>query len=267
MIAQRRLVVIGNGMVGHRFIEEAVARGLHQSWHITVLGEEPRAAYDRVNLSTFFAGKSADDLSLLPSRDYYHQHAIACHLGDKAAAIDRASRIITTAGGRTVLYDRLVLATGSFPFVPPVPGRDAAGCFVYRTLDDLEAIRAWATGRTAAGEARKVGVVVGGGLLGLECANAVKNLGLVTNVVDVAPRLMGIQVDDGGGALLRRKIEALGVKVHLAIAGPDIHATESDGDLYAAIDKVSDKLASQLRKRKTKRVDKRRNAARKEARI
>jgi nitrite reductase (NADH) large subunit len=221
MIAARRLVVVGNGMVGHKLVELLVERGLHQSWQITVLGEEPRPAYDRVHLSEVFAGKTAADLSLLPTPDYYSANGIACHLGDKAAAIDRAARTVTTQGGRTFAYDRLVLATGSFPFVPPVPGKDAPGCFVYRTIEDLEAIRAAAAGKAT-------GVVVGGGLLGLECANALKNLGLTTHVVDVGPRLMGIQVDEGGGAVLRRKIESLGVHVHLAKNTKEIRRT-ADG--------------------------------------
>jgi nitrite reductase (NADH) large subunit len=115
---------------------------------------------------------------------------------------------VTTVAGREFHYDKLVLATGSYPFVPPVPGADNARCFVYRTIDDLGAIK-------AAAATSKKGVVVGGGLLGLEAANALRNLGLETHVVEFAPQLMGVQVDPEGGGILRRKIEALGIVLHL----------------------------------------------------
>ena len=129
------------------------------------------------------------------------------HLSERAVALDRDRRRVHTSGGRELEYDILVLATGSYPFVPPLPGRDRPHCHVYRTIEDLEAIR------SSAGGAR-VGAVIGGGLLGLEAAKALRDLGLETHVVEFAPRLMALQVDDGGGAMLRRKIEALGVRVH-----------------------------------------------------
>src|SRR5262249_61070859 len=122
--------------------------------------------------------------------------------------------------GRAVEYDTLVLASGSSPFVPPIPGRNAPGCFVYRTIEDLEAIRA------AAGRAR-VGVVVGGGLLGLEAANALHQMELEVHVVEFAPRLMALQLDEIGGALLRSKIEALGVSVHTGKSA--VALDEADG--------------------------------------
>src|SRR5690606_1036463 len=117
-------------------------------------------------------------------------------------------RQVTTTSGRVFAYDKLVLATGSFPFVPPIPGRDRRHCFVYRTIDDLVAIR------EAARHARS-GAVIGGGLLGLEAAKALIDLGLATHVVEFAPRLMAVQIDDGGGRVLRRHIESLGVRVYL----------------------------------------------------
>ena len=110
------------------------------------------------------------------------------------------------------------MATGSYPFIPPVPGHDQPHCLAYRTIDDLAEIKASAKGK-------KVGVVVGGGLLGLECANALKNLGLEAHVVEFAPGLMGVQLDDGGSVMLRRKIEALGVKVHTSKAVSYTHLT------------------------------------------
>jgi nitrite reductase (NADH) large subunit len=173
----------------------------------TVVGEEPRAAYDRVQLSSFFSGKTADDLSLV-APDFFVRNAITTHLSERVVAIDRVARRVHTDAGREIEYDSLVLATGSYPFVPPIPGRDRFACHVYRTIEDLEAIR------TSAGAGSRVGVVVGGGLLGLEAAKALLDLGLETHVVEFAPRLMALQVDDGGGGVLRRKIETLGVRVH-----------------------------------------------------
>jgi nitrite reductase (NADH) large subunit len=214
---RKRLVVVGNGMVGHRFLERMIAEHLDR-WSVTTFAEEPRPAYDRVNLTAFFAGRSAEDLSLVaPER--YAEAGIDLHLGDRAVAIDRRARVVTSARGRTIAYDKLVLATGSFPFVPPIPGRDATGCFVYRTLEDLEAIRNYAT-------RARVGVVVGGGLLGLEAANALRQLGLVVHVVEFAPRLMALQLDEIGGGLLRAKIEALGVAVHAGTSTTAIDVTD-----------------------------------------
>lgn len=206
MIATRRLVVVGNGMVGHRFCEMLVERGLSAMWEVTVLGEEPRAAYDRVHLSGMFEGKTPEDLSLLSSAGWYAANGLRLVCNAKASAIDRARQVVTTTDGGEHAYDLLVLATGSSPFVPPVPGREGGGSFVYRTIEDCDAIRAWAAGCTA-------GAVIGGGLLGLEAANALRLMGLAVTVVEFAPRLMAVQVDDAGGALLRRKIEALGVTV------------------------------------------------------
>ncbi|MBB6092736.1 nitrite reductase (NADH) large subunit [Povalibacter uvarum] len=204
MSTRRRLVVIGNGMVGQRLLDRLVAES--QDFDITVLCEEPRAAYDRVQLTAFFSGKSAEDLSLV-TPGFFDHHGINIHFEDCATRIDRSAKTVTTSQGRTIAYDKLVLATGSYPFVPPVPGRDRPNCFVYRTIEDLEAIR-------AAAASSKVGVVIGGGLLGLEAAKALKDLGLATHVVEFAPRLMAVQIDDGGGRVLRRKISDLGVGIH-----------------------------------------------------
>ncbi len=200
------LIVIGNGMVGHHLLERLVELGLHQSHHLIVFAEEPRAAYDRVHLSEYFGGRTAEDLSLVKG-DFFAAHGIELRLHTPATAIDRQRRCVIDANGRETPYDALVLATGSYPFVPPLEGREREACLVYRTIEDLEAITHWAA-------QSNVGVVVGGGLLGLEAANALKQLGLETHVVEFAPRLMPVQLDEGGGAMLKRKIETLGVRVH-----------------------------------------------------
>ncbi|HYC49093.1 MAG TPA: nitrite reductase large subunit NirB [Burkholderiales bacterium] len=205
-MSKTRIVCVGNGMVGQRFLEQLAKRLPSDAVDLTVFCEEPRAAYDRVQLTTFFAGRSALDLSVVPER-FFEERAITLRLNDRVVAIDRARRIVRSARYREVPYDKLVLATGSYPFVPPIPGRDRRGCFVYRSIEHLEVIR------SAARRAR-VGAVVGGGLLGLEAAKALLDLGLETHVVEFAPRLMAAQLDDAGAQLLRRKIEALGVAVH-----------------------------------------------------
>jgi nitrite reductase (NADH) large subunit len=208
------LVLVGHGMVGQRFLEALAERGGTRHRRVTVLAEEPRPAYDRVHLTSWFTGTTAEELSMWPG-GLAGDHGIDLRLSDPAVTVDRAARTVTTRSGQVLEYGALVLATGSAPFVPPVPGRESAGCFVYRTIEDLEAIRAWAaTART--------GAVVGGGLLGLEAAGALRALGLRTHVVEFAPRLMAAQVDDGGGAALRRKVEELGVTVHTGAGAREI---------------------------------------------
>ena len=213
------LIVVGHGMVGHHFLEDCVNRGLHQQYQIVVFGEERYAAYDRVHLSEYFAGRSADSLSMVAG-DFFADNGIELRLSQQIVAIDRDARVVRTAGGHETHWDKLVLATGSYPFVPPVPGRDLPGCFVYRTLDDLDQIAAHAKGS-------RTGVVIGGGLLGLEAANALKQLGLETHVVEFAPNLMAVQLDNDGAAMLRRKIEALGVGVHTSKATTEIADTDA----------------------------------------
>ena len=214
------LVLVGHGMVGHHFLEQCVSRNLHQQYRIVVFGEERYPAYDRVHLSEYFAGRSAESLSLAAG-DFFIEHGIELRLGEAVATIDRDARLVRDAEGHEIHWDKLVLATGSYPFVPPIPGNDLAGCFVYRTLDDLDRIAAHAA-------AAKSGVVIGGGLLGLEAANALKQLGLETQVVEFAPNLMAVQLDNGGAAMLREKIVALGVGVHTSKATTAI-VREADG--------------------------------------
>lgn len=219
------IVVVGHGMVGQRFLEALADRGLTATAgtaRVVVLCEEPRAAYDRVQLTSYFAGKTPDDLSLVEP-GFMERHGFELRLGDPAESVDREARTVTGRSGETFTYDTLVLATGSYPFVPPVPGKDAEGCFVYRTIEDLLAIEEYAKTATT-------GAVVGGGLLGLEAAGALKGLGLDTHVVEFAPRLMPVQVDEGGGAALLRTIENMGLTVHTGVGTQEVTAGE-DGSV------------------------------------
>src|SRR5688572_29367154 len=200
-----KVVVIGNGMVGQRFLEKLIERG--GGHEITVFCEEPRPAYDRVQLTSFLSGKSASDLNLV-RKELLENAGVTLRLNDPVLSIDPIEKVVHSARYRAVPYDKLVFATGSTPFVPQVAGRERRDCFVYRTIEDLEVISA-----TAARS--KVGTVIGGGLLGLEAAKALKDLGLETHVVEFASRLMTLQLDDSAGRLLRKKIEALGATVHL----------------------------------------------------
>ena len=212
------LAVVGHGMVGHHFLEQCVSRNLHQRYQIVVFGEERYAAYDRVHLSEYFGGRSAESLSLVEG-DFFADHGIELRLSQSVTKIDTDAHLIRDARGHELHWDKLVLATGSYPFVPPIPGNDLPGCFVYRTLDDLDAIAARAKTATR-------GVVIGGGLLGLEAANALRQLGLETHVVEFAPNLMAVQLDNGGAAMLREKISELGVSVHTSKATTAITQVE-----------------------------------------
>lgn len=214
MSKREKLLVVGHGMVGQRYLESLVAQGGTDKFDITVLCGESKPAYDRVGLSGYFAGKSADELSLVP-QNFFEETGIELRLSTVVSELNTADRSVVLESGEVLGYDKLVLATGSYPFVPPMPGHDRDKCFVYRTLDDLDAI-------TAGASTSKVGVVVGGGLLGLEAANALRNLGLETHVVEFAPRLMAVQIDDAGGKLLRGKIDELGVKVHTSKATTEV---------------------------------------------
>ncbi|SJZ47655.1 nitrite reductase [Vibrio cincinnatiensis] len=214
-----QIVIVGNGMVGHHLVAQLVEKQAHLEKRITVIGEERFIAYDRVQLSSLFSGKSHDDL-MLSSEEWYRKQGINLILGCQVTEINRAQKKLILDEDEVLGYDRLILATGSYPFVPPVPGRERDNIFVYRTLEDLSAIR-------LACQGAKSGAVIGGGLLGLEAANALRLLGLETHVVEFAPRLMPVQLDDGGGALLKSKIEHLGLKVHTSTVTEKIIDGES----------------------------------------
>ncbi|GGC66610.1 putative nitrite reductase [Hoyosella rhizosphaerae] len=225
----KNIVVVGHGMVGHRFIEALRARDERDEWKITVLCEEPVAAYDRVALSSYVNTWDYKELALT-GNDYAGDSSVEVRLGERGAVIDCDQHTVTTTSGAVIEYDKLVLATGSYAFVPPVPGKDAERCFVYRTLEDLDKIRAAAE----ASPAGAVGVVVGGGLLGLEAANALKLLGITPHVVELAPRLMPLQVDEGGGALLKSLVTELGLTVHTGVSTAGITENE-DGTLVVEL--------------------------------
>ncbi|UGU16888.1 nitrite reductase large subunit NirB [Sinomicrobium kalidii] len=208
----KKIVVIGNGMVGYKFCEKLAAHPKRQEFDITVFGEEPKPAYDRVHLSEYFAGKTADQL-LLAGSEWYEEHRIQLHTSELISGIDRKKKQVTTYKGKTYTYDYLILATGSTPFVPPVSGVEKKGVFVYRTLEDLDAIKDYAVRIKREGKTNAA--VLGGGLLGLEAAKAVKDLGLKAHVVEFAPRLMPRQLDDKAADMLKTEMEDLGIRVHL----------------------------------------------------
>lgn len=226
---QKKVVVVGHGMVGHRFVEALRARDEQGDWAVTVLCEEPFAAYDRVALSSYVSSWDPKELALA-GNDYPDDANVEVRLGSVGTAIDCDAHTVTTSTGETFGYDKLVLATGSYAFVPPVPGKDARNCFVYRTLEDLDKIRTAAE----AAPAGSVGVVVGGGLLGLEAANALKLMGLTPHVVELAPRLMPLQVDEGGGALLKNLVTDLGLTIHTGVSTSEIKEQE-DGSLVVEL--------------------------------
>jgi nitrite reductase (NADH) large subunit len=204
---KKTIVVVGNGMVGYKFCEKLVEKKANEAYNIIVFGEEPRPAYDRVHLSEYFSGKSADDLLMAPL-NWYQENNITLIIKDQVISIDREHKSVTSKSGNKVTYDKLVLATGSSCFIPPVNGIDKKGVIPYRTIEDLDLIRSYA-------KKCKKGTVIGGGLLGLEAAKALLDLGLETHVVEFASRLMPRQLDDAGALILKEKLETLSISIHL----------------------------------------------------
>ncbi|HKP61117.1 MAG TPA: nitrite reductase large subunit NirB [Polyangiales bacterium] len=204
------VVVVGAGMIGHRFCTRLRELDRSNRYRIVCFGEEPHAPYDRVNLAQYYEHGDADAL-LLSAPETLAEQNIDLRLKQRVSMIDLGRQQVRTQAGEQFAYHHLVLATGSAPFMPALPGIEKRGVFAYRTIEDLAAIRAYANGkRTVA--------VIGGGLLGLEAARAVQALGLETHVVELAPRLMPRQLDDAGARLVLRAITALGVEVHLGVA-------------------------------------------------
>jgi len=209
----KTILVIGNGMVGYKFCEKFVSKTSGSDYKLIVFGEEPRPAYDRVHLSAFFENEDAKALELAP-RSWYEENGIELITNERVTDIHRENKTITTLSEKVFSYDYIVLATGSAAFVPPIKGVNKKGVFVYRTIEDLEEILAYAKNLASSGEKRKA-AVLGGGLLGLEAAKAVMDMGLEPHVVEFAPKLMPRQLDTKGSKVLQEKLESLGIHIHL----------------------------------------------------
>jgi nitrite reductase (NADH) large subunit len=207
-----KVIVVGNGMVGYKFCEKFVSKSGQENYQVTVFGEEPRRAYDRVHLSEYFGGKSAEDLSM-STLSWYSENNIILNTSELVINIDKENKTITTHLEKIHTYDYLVLATGSSAFVPPIKGSDKEGVFVYRTIEDLDAMMNYAKKIKKNGATQAA--VLGGGLLGLEAANAVLGMGLNPHVVEFAPKLMPRQLDQLASDMLQSKIEELNIGIHL----------------------------------------------------
>lgn len=221
--APRHLVVVGGGMVAQRLVEALRDRDAAGRWRVSVLAEEPRAPYDRVALTSYLSGRDADDLAL-GDPALWDDPLVTLHRGTRAVALDRQRRVVTTDAGRELAYDDVVLATGSSAFVPPIEGTDLPGVFVYRTIDDVAALRGWVQEQTARWGRPVRGAVIGGGLLGLEAAGALQALGAQSTVVQFGTHLMSAQLDLGGGEALRRLVNRLGVAVRVGTATTRLRA-------------------------------------------
>lgn len=203
----KKVVVVGNGMVGYKFCEKLRSKASSDKIELVVFGEEPIPAYDRVHLSEYFSERSSEKLSMAP-KNWYMENDVTLHTGELVTSIDRENKKVITHHGHEELYDKLVLATGSSALVPPITGVDKAGVFVYRTIEDLDNIISY-------GKNVKSAAVLGGGLLGLEAGKALMDMGLETHIIEFAPRLMPRQLDDHGSATLRQTLESLGLQIHL----------------------------------------------------
>jgi len=206
------VVVVGAGMVAHRFVESLRSRDADGRWRVTVIGEEDRHPYDRVGLTSYFAGASAEDLTLQRSI-LDDDDRVQFVRGDAVKRIDREARRVTTESGLSIGWDTLVLATGSYAARLTVDGFDLTGCFVYRTLDDVQSLREFVDRRSAELGRPLRGTVIGGGLLGLEAAGALQGLDVACTVVQSSDKLMSAQLDPRGADSLRRLIEARGIAV------------------------------------------------------
>lgn len=209
----KTIIVIGNGMVGYKFCEKLVASNQSQNYKILVFGEEPRPAYDRVHLSEFFENQDAKALEMAP-KEWYQDNGIELITDAYVTDIHRTSKTITTATDKKFSFDYLVIATGSVPFVPNINGVEKDGVFVYRTIEDLEGMLAYAEKLNKEKE-NPSAAILGGGLLGLEAGKAVIDMGLEAHIVEFAPKLMPRQLDTRSSQVLKLKLETLGLKIHL----------------------------------------------------
>ncbi|MDI1435520.1 FAD-dependent oxidoreductase [Polyangium sorediatum] len=253
---RQTLVIIGNGMVSYRLCQKLVENGVNQSIRIVVFGEERFPAYDRVHLTDIFGGRDGESL-ILAEEDWYESHGIDLYLDDPIVYVDREHSFVESYSGRRVPYNRLVFATGSEPFVPPIEGmhikaedgskRLRRGVFVYRTFDDVYNIEAHVEGSLRV-------AVIGGGLLGLEAAKAIYDLGrrlhpIEVQVIEVAPGLMPRQLDAQGAVVLKEKIEELGVKIQV---GKKIKSVLSTKEHLAAKKKAEQEAERQAKRQARK---------------
>jgi nitrite reductase (NADH) large subunit len=214
MRQKQRLVVIGNGMAGARFVEEVVARRGTERFEIVIFGDEPYGNYNRILLSSVLAGSHNSRDIFINSLSWYEEHGVKLYAGRHVHTIDCFNKVVYASDGIVMPYDKLVIATGSKPFIPPLKnmhnenGKWKPGIFVFRTLDDCDAIIKYARqSRQAA--------VIGGGLLGLEAARGLLNLGLQVHLIHVLQHLMNVQLDEPASAILQASIEKMGVKLWL----------------------------------------------------
>jgi len=212
----KKIIVVGNGMVGYKFCEKFVAQEQSKDFEITVFGEEPRPAYDRVHLSEFFENQDAKALEMAPA-EWYKENGITLVVGERVSDINRNNKTIATSKDREFSYDYLVLATGSSAFVPPIKGVEKVGVFVYRTIEDLEDMLAYAA-KIKAKKPNARGAILGGGLLGLEAGKAVMDMGLEPHIVEFASKLMPRQLDSRSSQVLQLKLESIGLNIHLSKA-------------------------------------------------
>ena len=226
-----RIVVIGGGMTGHRFAARMQSQDPTGDWTLTVIGEETQHPYDRVHLSDWFGHRRAEMLAL--DTGVWADPRITLVTGDAAESLDRSAHTVTCASGTVHEYDRLVLATGSWAWAPRAEGKDLPGSFSYRTVDDVESLAAWVAERGKALGREVRGVVVGGGVLGLEAAAALQDLGARSTVVEFADRLMAVQLDDGGGEMLRLLIQDKGIEVRTGVGATAFRPAE-DGAIGTA---------------------------------
>lgn len=224
----KHVVVVGGGMVAHRFVEALRARDTEGEYSVSVCAEEPRRPYDRVALTSYFTGRHPEDLEL-GDRSLWDDPLVTLKRDHLVTRIDREARTVTAADGSIEQYDHLVMATGTYAWVPPIKGADLPGVFVYRTIDDVAAIRGHVETLRAERGGVLRGAVIGGGLLGLEAAGALQELGLMSTVIQAGPRLMDVQVDMAGGIVLQRLVEALGVSVKVGAQTSRIVAGRSGG--------------------------------------
>ncbi|MEG8945767.1 nitrite reductase large subunit NirB [Rosettibacter firmus] len=209
-----KIIIIGNGMVGYKFCEKLIEKSGKDYFDIKIFGEEPKLAYNRVNLTKYFYDKNEDDFILAPE-EWYRENNIDVYINNPIISIIPEQKKVIDKYGNEYRYDKLILATGSTPFIPQIEGIEKEGIFVYRTITDLNNIVRYA-------ENSRIGAVLGGGLLGLEAAKLLVDLGLETHVIEYSSRLMPRQLDSEGSKILKSKIESMNIKVHLGKSSKQI---------------------------------------------